>query len=136
MSDLLLAFDFVSSDGGGTNEAFLCRQTGKIYWRFPDLDDESKELPDDLDESANYIAVPGKRGLDLGKPLALDFAAKFMPDDFARVHRIFGGRGAYRNFKMLLEERGKLNEWHDFEAQAIERALRDWCKENSIEIAS
>ena len=56
MSDLLLALDFVSSDGGGMNEAFLCRQTGKIHWRSSDLDDQFEELPDDLEESDNYIA--------------------------------------------------------------------------------
>jgi len=133
---LLLALDFVSLDGGGMNEAFLCRQTGKIYWRSPDLDDESEELPDDLEESENYIAIPGKRELDLGKPLVLDFAAECMPDDFDKVRKIFGSGGAYRHFKMLLEERGKLNEWHDFEEQAAERALHEWCKENAIEIAS
>jgi Uncharacterised protein family (UPF0158) len=135
MSDLLNAFDFVTSDGGGMNEAFLCRQTGKIYWRSPDLDEELEELPDDLEESENYIAIPDKRELDLGKPSALDFASEFMPDDFNKVRAIFGGRGAYRRFKTLLEERGKLDRWYDFEAQATERALRHWCKENWIEIA-
>jgi Uncharacterised protein family (UPF0158) len=136
MSDLLAAVDFVSSDGGGMNEAFLGRQTGKIYWRSSDLNDEFEELPDDLEESENYIAIPGKRELELGKPLVLDFAAEFMADDFDKVRRIFAGRGAYRHFKMLLEERGKLKEWYDYEAQATERALRDWCKENSIELTA
>ena len=134
MSELEAAFEFVSSDGGGMNEAFLCRRTGKIYWRSSDLSDELEELPDDLDESENYISIPGKRELDLGKPLVLDFAAAFMPDDFDKVRRIFAGRGAYRNFRMLLEEKDKLKEWYDFEAQATQRALRDWCEENSIEI--
>lgn len=135
MSDLLLAIDFVSSDGGGGNEAFLCRRTGKIYWRFPDLDEQVEELPDALDESEDYIAIPAQRELDLGKPLVLDFVAEFMPDDCERVRRIFGRRGAYGNFKMLLQEKGKLQQWYDFEAQATERTLRDWCQENSIEIA-
>ena len=66
----------------------------------------------------------------------LAFAAEFMPKDYDKVCRIFGGRGAYRNFKMLLEEKGQLNEWNNFETQATERALRDWGKENSIEIAN
>jgi hypothetical protein len=136
MSDLLLALDFVSSDGGGMNEAFLCRRTGKIHWRSSDLDDQFEELPDDLEESDNYIAIPAKRQLDLGKPLVLAFAGEFMPNDYDKVYRIFGGRGAYRNFKMLLEEKGQLNEWNNFETQATERALRDWCKEHSIEIAN
>jgi Uncharacterised protein family (UPF0158) len=135
MSDLLDAFEFVSSDGGGMNQAFLSRRTGRIYWR-SDLGEELEELPDDLEESADYIAIPEKRELDLGARLVLGFAAEHMPDDFDRVRRIFGGGGAYRNFKMLLEDRGKLKEWYDFEAQATERALRDWCEENATEIAA
>jgi hypothetical protein len=31
-SDLQLAFEFVSSGGMGENEAYLDRQSGKIYW--------------------------------------------------------------------------------------------------------
>src|SRR5207248_241306 len=33
-SDLQLAFEFVSSGGMGENEAYLDRQSGKIYWHF------------------------------------------------------------------------------------------------------
>jgi hypothetical protein len=136
MSDLLLAFDFANSDAAGMNEAFLCRRTGKIYWRSPNLDEPDEELPDDIEEGENYISIPPKKDLNLGKELVLDFAAEFMRDDYDKVRRIFGGKGAYRNFKMLLEERGRLKEWYEFEAQATERALRDWCKENSIDIAN
>ena len=32
LSDLQLAFEFVSSGGMGENEAYLDRQSGKIYW--------------------------------------------------------------------------------------------------------
>ena len=31
-SDLQLAFEFVSRGGMGENEAYLGRQSGKIYW--------------------------------------------------------------------------------------------------------
>jgi hypothetical protein len=31
-SDLQLAFEFVSGGGMGENEAYLDRQSGKIYW--------------------------------------------------------------------------------------------------------
>jgi hypothetical protein len=134
-SDLRIAFEFVSFEGGGTNEAFVCRQTGKIYWRSPDLDESVEELPDDLETNKNYLALPSKQEFDLGKPLVLDFAARFMPDDYDKVRRIFGGRGAYHNFKMLLEERDKLKDWYDFEEQAVERALQEWCKDNSIAVA-
>jgi len=36
-------------------------------------------LPDDIEGDKKYIAIPDKRELDLGKPLALDFAREFLP---------------------------------------------------------
>jgi hypothetical protein len=71
-SDLQLAFEFVSSGGMGENEAYLDRQSGKIYWH-SEVDDNDEELPDDIDDE-KYISIPDKRELNLGKPLALDFA--------------------------------------------------------------
>ena len=67
------AFELVSMTGGsGEQEAYLCKQTGKIYWHsdLADPDDELYEkLPDDIEDDEKYIAIPDKRELDLGKPL-------------------------------------------------------------------
>jgi hypothetical protein len=88
-NDLLLAFDFVSSAPMGEHQAFLCKTSGRIYWRsdsFDELDessddleggekaaaDETDKLPDDIEDEDKYLAIPDKRELDLGKPLALD----------------------------------------------------------------
>jgi hypothetical protein len=97
--DILFAFEFVSS-GGGMHHAFLCRRTGKIYWRSEtsDLDGLADELPDDIEDDGNYLAIPDKRELDLGKPLALDFAREFLPNDFDAVRYMFSKRGATRSF--------------------------------------
>jgi hypothetical protein len=35
-----------------------------------------------LHDSEKYVQIPNKRELDLGKPLVLDFAGQFLPDDF------------------------------------------------------
>jgi hypothetical protein len=133
--ELLLSFEFVAS-GGGLHEAFLCRQTGKIHWRSEtsDLDGIEEELPDDVEDDEKYIAIPDKRELDLGKPLVLDFAHEFMPDDFDEIRYMFSKRGAYKNFRALLIRRNVLDRWYDFESKAEERALREWCEFNSIEI--
>jgi hypothetical protein len=133
--EILFAFEFVGS-GGGLHEAFLCRQTGKIYWRseFSDLDGIEEELPDDVEDDEKCIAIPDKRELDLGKPLVLDFAHEFMPDDFDEIRYMFSKRGAYKNFRALLIRRNVLDRWYDFESKAEERALREWCAFNSIEI--
>ena len=93
-SDLQCAFEFVSSSGMGENEAYLDRQSGKIYWH-SEFGDNDEELPDDID-GEKYIAIPDKRELDLGKPLVLDFARDFLRDDYDEVRHIFSRGGAYR----------------------------------------
>ena len=98
-SDLQLAFEFVSNGSMGENEAYLDRQSGKIYWH-SELGDNDEELPDDIDDK-KYIFIPDKRELDLGKPLVLDFAREFLPDDYDEVRHIFSRRGAYRRYKAV-----------------------------------
>jgi hypothetical protein len=133
--DILLSFEFVASNFGD-HQTILCRRTGKIYWHseFSDLDELKDELPDDVEDDEKYLAIPDKRELDLGKPLALDFAGEFLPDDFDEVRYIFSRRGAYKKFRALLIRRKALERWYDFESKATERALREWCELNSIEV--
>jgi hypothetical protein len=92
------------------------------------------ELPDDINDEEKYVALPDKRELGLGKPLVLDFARQFLPDDFDDVRYFFSRRGAYPKFKALLARRSAIDDWHAFEAKATEQALRDWCALHSIEI--
>ena len=61
-------------------------------------------------------------------------AAKFLPDDYEEVRRIFSRRGAYGKFKGILERRRALERWYAFEAEASERALREWCEVNGVAI--
>jgi hypothetical protein len=128
--DILGAFEFVSADAVGEHQAFLCKQSGKVYW-YSELSDDSDELPDDVGDSEKYVQIPDKRELDLGKPLALNFARQFLPNDFDEVRQIFSRRSAYSRFKVLSDRRGALDQWYDFEAKAEERALRVWCDLNS-----
>src|SRR5437764_15481698 len=102
-SDLQLAFEFVSSGGMGENEAYLDRRSGKIYWHSR-VGDNDEELPDDIAEE-NYISIPDKRELDLGKPLVLDFAREFLPDNYDEVRHIFSRRRAYCQYKDFLVQR-------------------------------
>jgi hypothetical protein len=89
-SDLQLAFEFVSSGGMGENEAYLDRQSGKIY-RHSEFGDNDEELPDDIGDE-KYITIPNKIELDLSKPLVLGFAREFLPDDYGEVCDIFSRR--------------------------------------------
>ncbi len=134
-SDLLLAFDFVNDGAPGTHEAYLCKESGKIYCQFEDSAEFDDELPDDIDDPEKYVPIPDKKELDLGKPLVFDFVSQFLPDEIDKVRRIFSHRGAYGNFKDLLAEKGALDRWYEFSAEAEKKALREWCEENSIEVS-
>lgn len=134
--DILVSFEFVSSGGLGENEAILCRRTGEIYSRsdLSELDEMNDELPDDVADDEKYLAIPDKRELDLGKPLALDFASEHLPDEFDEVRYIFSRKGAYQKFRALLIRAKALERWYAFEATRTEQALRAWCEQNSVEV--
>jgi len=133
LKEIQEAFEFVCAASGGEHQAFLCKQSGKLYCH-SDLCDDLDTLPDDIDDGEKFIPIPDKRDLDLGKPLALDFVRQFLPGDFGDVRQFFSRGGAYARFKDLLARRGALDQWYEFEAKAEESALRMWCDHNSIEV--
>ena len=134
LKDIQEAFEFVSAASGGEHQAFLCKQSGKLYCH-SELCDDLDILPDDIEDTEKFIPIPDKKELDLGKPLALDFARQFLAGDFDGVRQFFSGRGAYAKFKNLLDRRCMLDQWYAFEAEAEESALKMWCEFNSIEVS-
>ena len=128
--DIELAFDFVSSDQMFMHSAYLCRKTGQIFYT-SDMGD-SDELPEDIYENEQYVEVPHKNELGLGKALVLDFTSTYMPNDLEDIYSIFRKKGAYSKFKNLLERRGFLEKWYSFEEKRQKEALKEWCKENKI----
>jgi len=87
----------------GEHQAFLCRQSGKVYWYI-----EYSKLPDDIDDSEKYVQIPDKKELDLDKPLVLEFVRQTLPSEMAKVQRIFSAKGAYARFKDLMDRKGAL----------------------------
>lgn len=135
-SELLDAFELMTMSMGDSC-AYLSRQTGEVYSRLDPLcvgDDLAEELPDDIEDEEKYVALPDKQELDLGKPLVMDFVRQVLPQDLDDVRDMFRKKGAYARFKALLAQRRALDQWYDFEQAATERALREWCEENSIEL--
>jgi len=65
------AFDFVSFAQMCEHQAFLDRESGKIYW-YSEFGDNEEELPENLDNE-KYIEIPHKKELGLGKGLVFDF---------------------------------------------------------------
>ena len=130
--DLEMAFEFASFDSLGESEAYICLETGKIYLNSDAVDEE---LPEDLDEEEKYIVVPSKHDLNLGMPLALGFVADRLPEDLESVRSYFRARGAYSKYKAILEERGVLEQWYEYEQESIKQALLSWCSENAIAVS-
>ncbi|MGS0998900.1 UPF0158 family protein [Rhodanobacter sp. UC4451_H18] len=118
-------------DAGGDAEAWLCRDTGVVHWHSDEFD-EFGPLPEDIDDAARYVALPNKRDLDLGKPLALEFARTQLPACYEQVCAIFSHRGAYARFKGLLDRHDSLDTWHQWEAEQTRQALREWCADNGL----
>ena len=131
--DLSAAFDFVSFASPMEHHAYVSRDTGTIYW-ISEMNPLEEEVPEDLETSDRYIAIPHKNDLDLGSELALRFAAAELSDHYNTVEQFFRHRGAYARFKELLASDGNLDKWYAFEADSTERALRDWCTANDISV--
>ncbi len=126
------AFFYVSSAEYGMHRAFLCLDNGEIYFR-SEWDDPEDEDEDEFD-CDHFIEIPHKNDLNLGQALVIEFAEKNLPDDLDLVRSIFERRGAYRRFKKLLDERGLLQIWYDYENTSQKEALRAWIRENRIEL--
>lgn len=134
LAELLDAFEWVSAAGPFENEAYVSRQTGKI-WLVSDFDDAGEEAPDDAGDESLYLTVPSKNELDLGRSLALEFSAKHLPERSAEIRGFFARPGAYGKFKGVLEAAGVLEAWYAYESNGIAQALRAWAAENDIELA-
>jgi hypothetical protein len=131
--EISAAFDFVSFAAPMEHQAYVCLETGAIYW-VSELTPLEEDLPDDLGESERYLAIPHKNDLDLGSDLALRFAAEELPRQYSTVQNFFRHRGAYARFKELLAAEGCLDKWYAFESQSTGKALRHWCKQNNIDV--
>ena len=128
--DLLAGFDWVNAEPM-QNSAYVSRRTGQVHWvsEVIELDDE---LPDDIEDTSVYVAIPSKNDLRLGKSLAQELIREHIPDEFGRVVAFFHHRGAYAKFKDLLDRRGPLDAWHQHEAGEAERSLRAWATQEDI----
>lgn len=47
---------------------------------------------------------------------------------------LFRRRGAFGRFRDLLADRGLLDEWRDYTADARKQAMLEWCDEEGIEV--
>ena len=133
-SELLDAYEWVSSGeiAAVPCAAYVHKRTGHIYWCGDGVDDE---LPEDIEDGSQYITVPSKRDLNLGRDLALRFAEEFLPQQLNSVYTFFRKSGAYSHFKSLLDLAGQLEAWYGYENKATELALGEWCTVHGFVLA-
>lgn len=63
------------------------------------------------------------------------FAAEKLSDrGYDEVAAIFSRKGAYRRFRDFLIRTGALDDWYAFRDEAQEKALREWCAEEGLEM--
>jgi hypothetical protein len=131
--ELLEAYEFASLATDA--QAYVCIKTGKTYLISNDLDFESDEdLPADIETSDNYLCLPGRNELDLGRDLVFSFVRQNLRDAYDDVRNYFRKAGAYSRFKALLGSHGLVDEWYRFEEEATAVALREWCESNGLRL--
>lgn len=123
------------SEAGAGDAAWVSLDTGAVHVRSQLVDPALAPLPEDIDTSTRYVAVPSISTLDLGLQLVFDFAAAAMPDAADRVHQMFKRADAYQEFSALLEQRGLGNRWHDFREAQTRAVLAGWCAEHGLQLA-
>lgn len=131
-SDILDGYEFCAFGALMEAQAFLSLERGTVHIVSGDIPLD-EELPEDI-ASGPYLALPDKSELGLGRGLAIEFAEEHLPGDVHTIVGFFRKRGAYGNFKSLLERKGLLQAWFDYENSATESRLREWCVNNGIEL--
>jgi hypothetical protein len=132
-SDLEDAFLYVSSSPYGDHSAYLNKDTGEIKYQseMGGID----EMTEEEVEGDEWLDIPHKNDLDLGRQLVFDFVETHLDDQYERIRQMFRSPGAYGRFKAFLETKGLLDTWHEFENQRQQEALKEWCAENKVELS-
>jgi hypothetical protein len=133
--DLESALLWVSSGGPFENRALISKATGQVFYASSTHETED-ELPEDIDDASLYWSVPHKNDLNLGRDLAFQFTAEYLPEKRSEVQDFFQRRGAYGRFRDLLERTERLEQWHQYEQVATRRVLLAWAAEVAMSVAA
>ena len=132
-SDLEDAFHFVNSFSDGMHSAYLRQDTGQIVYH-SEMGDDDEIAEEDL-EGDEWLNIPHKNDLDLGQQLVFEFIETHLAEKYEQVRQMFRRPGGYRHFKALLETKGLLETWYEFESRREQEALKEWCEENEVELS-
>ena len=131
--DLEQALLWVSSPPEFDAAAFVSRTTGKIYSRGSDGPIQD-DYPSNIEDGSEYIAIPHKNELDLGRNLVLRFIDEHAQHLSAEVRDAFRRKGAYSRFKALLLRHRLLENWQRYENEATAHALERWAEEQGFRV--
>ncbi len=115
-------------------EAMVCyvnTETGAQYYQ---TEGTIEEEPADLYSNSAWVKIPGKHHFDLGKSLYYAFIEQYCPEQYDSLRSRLNRRGGYRAMKDYFEEHDLLDRFYEFESAAAKRALREWAKDEKIEI--
>ncbi len=135
LDDIESAYEFVSMREILSSSAYVSKTTGKIFYLSDGIDDNEEGIPEDIYEDEDYLCIPDKYELDLGKELVWEFVDQEIPALQNKVRGFFNRSGAYSRYKAFLEELGIVQKWYDFEENRTKKALLNWCKENELNIS-
>ena len=131
-TDIDYAYIMANAEGYGENTALLDKKTGKFYFHseYGDCDG----IPEEAWESEDTVEIPRKNDLDLGTRLVFRFVRNTFPNGYDKVSKIFSRRGAYARYMDWLITNDLLKKWYDYSNAAEEKAIREWCADNGIEL--
>ena len=139
LDELIAAMLFVSDAYSMDAAAYLHRPSGEIYWQsiealVGELYEDEK-LPAGFETSPEYLRIPNKRQLNVGKALVFAFVRQFMPHAYAEVAAFFRKPGAYGRFREMVEDSDLLERWRAFQDAGEKEAMRAWCRENGVALS-
>ncbi len=117
----------------GDDCCFYNKTTGELVW-FNGNNENPNDLEiEDIEDDPDYIVLPSKFDLDdYGIMKDFMFAQedeKIRSEINDAIHR----RGAFRNFRNVIERYSLLQAWYDFKQADYESDVKDWCEENGLE---
>jgi hypothetical protein len=140
LNKLMPVVDYSELENGyetvvGTSEdvaIYVSKVTGEVVWDAEEYVGEPCPV-ENIDENDDYIHLPDKYDLDLGKVLVMNFAEE-LPELYDEIRGIFSRRGAYGKFKSLLARNDLLEKWYTYEEVKKKEALISWCMANGLEV--
>ena len=137
---LHLIFDAIESANDVYDQYLDTKEMNVIM--LPNLDSDFAEIEDgdeelleciENDEDHRYLALPSE--FDIHEyEIMEDYINEL--DDNGLARRLAGairGRGAFRRFKNILIDQGKIQSWYDYRDQYYWQFARKWCRAHDIE---